>query len=63
MRSGEKEYKEYIKAMEIYVKMRRKRRDNKRSREEEAIVIAKRKRVRVINKLLGIATLRYRKPK
>jgi hypothetical protein len=49
--------------MEIRVKMRRKRRDNKRQREEEAIVITERRRVRAANKLLGIATLRYRKPK
>jgi hypothetical protein len=59
----EKECEESIEAMEIRVKMRRKRRDNKRQREEEAIAIAERKRVRAANKLLGIATPRYRKPK
>ena len=59
----EKEYKESIKAIEIRVKMRCKRRDNKRQKEEEAIAIAKRKWVRAANKLLGIATPRYRKPK
>ena len=40
----EKECEESIEAMEIHVEMRRKRRDNKRQREEEAIAIAERKR-------------------
>ena len=59
----EKEYKESIKAIEIHVKMQHKRRNNKRQKEAEAIAIAERKRVRAANKLLGIATPRYRKPK
>ena len=54
---------EFIEAMEIRIKMRRKRRDNGRQREKEAIVIAERKRVRAANKLLGIVTPRYMKPK
>ena len=59
----EKECEESIEAMEIRIEMRRKKRDNKRQKEEEAIAIAERKRVRAANKLLGIATPRYRKPK
>ena len=59
----EKEYKESIKAIEICIEMRHKKRDNKRQKEEEVIVIAERKQVRAANKLLGIATQRYRKPK
>jgi hypothetical protein len=59
----EKEYEESIEAIEICIKMWRKKHDNKRQKEEEAIVIAERKRVRAANKLLGIATPRYRKPK
>ena len=59
----EKKYEESIKAIEIRIEMRRKRRDNKRQKEEEAIAIAERKRVRAVNKLLGIAIPRYRKPK
>ena len=43
--------------------MQYKRHNNKHQKEEEAITIAKRKRVRAANKLLGIATPRYRKPK
>ena len=59
----EKEYKKSIKAIEIRIKMQYKRHNNKHQKEEEAIVITKRKRVRAANKLLGIATPRYRKPK
>ena len=59
----EKECEESIKAIEIRIEMRHKKRDNKHQKEEEAIAIAERKRVRAANKLLGIATPRYRKPK
>ena len=43
--------------------MQYKRRDNKCQKEEEVIAIAKKKRVRAVNKLLKIAILKYRKPK
>ena len=54
---------EFIEVIEIRIKMRRKRRDNGHQREKEAMVITKKKQARATNKLLGIATPRYMKPK
>ena len=61
-RCGRKNIK-FIEAIEIRIKMRRKKRDNGRQREKEAIVITKKKQVRATNKLLEIATPKYMKPK
>ena len=54
---------EFIEVIEIRIKMRRKKRDNGRQRGKEVMVITKKKQAKATNKLLGIATPRYIKPK